>query len=291
MIPGMTIVGMLGAGHMGAGLGWALREGGAEVVTTLAGRSARTAKLVATAGLTVLDSLDTVVARSAVVLVVTPPAAARAAATDLAAAVRRTGRHPLVADLNAVAPSTVDDIGRILGDVDLVDGSISGPPPTVRPGARVYLSGPRADEVAALPWRHVTPVVLPDGIGQASALKMGTASVYKGRTALYAQAMRTAAAHGVLTEVLADLATSGVADPTPSVVSAATKAARYAPEMREIAATQAAAGLPGSLFEAFAEVYAQIAGSPLAAGAPESADRATPPDEAVRRLAGGPVGQ
>ena len=38
---------------MGSGLGWALREGGADVVTTLAGRSPRTARLAAEAGIAV----------------------------------------------------------------------------------------------------------------------------------------------------------------------------------------------------------------------------------------------
>src|SRR5439155_15615185 len=75
----MTTVGMHGAGHMGAGLGWALREGGARVVTTLAGRSARTRKLVADAGLEPLDSLDAVVAAADVILTVVPPDAARTA--------------------------------------------------------------------------------------------------------------------------------------------------------------------------------------------------------------------
>src|SRR5256885_14624101 len=46
----MTTVGMHGAGHMGAGLGWALREGGARVVTTLAGRAPPARKKVAGAG-------------------------------------------------------------------------------------------------------------------------------------------------------------------------------------------------------------------------------------------------
>src|SRR4051812_30834347 len=80
----MTTVGMHGAGHMGAGLGWALREGGARVVTTLVGRSTRTRKMVADAGLEPLDSLDAVVAVADVVLVVVPPGEARAAATTLA---------------------------------------------------------------------------------------------------------------------------------------------------------------------------------------------------------------
>jgi 3-hydroxyisobutyrate dehydrogenase-like beta-hydroxyacid dehydrogenase len=280
----MTTVGMLGAGYMGAGLGWALREGGARVVTTLAGRSPRTARLAAEAGLEPLDPLDAVVAAADVVLVVTPPGAARDAAAQLAAAIARTGERPLVADLNAIAPSTVDEIAETLSGTGFVDGSISGAPPTVRPGARIYLSGERATEVAALPWRHVQPVVLPGRAGTASALKMCTASVYKGTTGLYMQAMRTAARHGVLDAVLADLAEAGLPDPTPSVVSAATKAARFVPEFEEIAATQAAAGLPAALFQGFAEVYRQIAASELAHADPESVDRSMSPDEALSRL-------
>ena len=44
-----------------------------------------------------------------------------------------------------------------------------------------------------------------DEIGLASAVKMSTASVYKGRLALLAQALRAAHANGVLEHVLADL--------------------------------------------------------------------------------------
>src|SRR5438270_10250806 len=119
----MTTVGLHGAGHMGSGLGWALRAGGARVVTTLAGRSARTRKLVADAGLEPLDSLDAVVAAADVVLTVVPPDAARKAAVALAEAARRTGTSPLMTDLNAIAPSTVDDIERILAEHDFVDGA------------------------------------------------------------------------------------------------------------------------------------------------------------------------
>src|SRR5256714_10319460 len=280
----MTTVGLHGAGHMGSGLGWALREGGARVVTTLAGRSARTRKLVADAGLEPLDSLDAVVAAADVILTVVPPDAARKAAAALAEAARRTATRPLIADLNAIAPSTVDDIAAIFGEADFVDGSISGPPPTVEPGALIYLSGDRAADVAALPWRHVEPVVVPGPAGKASAVKMCTASVYKGTTALLTRALRTAAANGVLDEVLADLATGGFPEPARRAVVGATKAERYVPEMRENAATQESAGLPVALFAAIAEVYAQIAATELAALDPESVDRSMPPVEVVRRL-------
>jgi 3-hydroxyisobutyrate dehydrogenase-like beta-hydroxyacid dehydrogenase len=229
-------------------------------------------------------SLDEVIAVADVVLSVTPPAQALDAARSIAEAARRTGAQPLVADLNAVSPPTMARVAETCAGLPVVDGSISGPPPSLRPGARIYLSGPRADEVAALPWHgRVEPVVLDGGLGAASALKMCTASVYKGLNALVTQAMRTAGRHGVLEEVLADLARNDLAGPA-GVVSAATKAHRFVDEMREIAATQSAAGLTPALFEAFAAVYADIAGTELAAGEPESADRELAPGEIVRRL-------
>jgi 3-hydroxyisobutyrate dehydrogenase-like beta-hydroxyacid dehydrogenase len=276
-------VGIVSTGYMGAGLGGALRAGGARVVTTLAGRSARTGRLARAAGLDVLDGLDDVLAQAEVILVVTPPGAATGTADQLAAAARRTGRRPLVADLNAIAPATVDHIATTLGDAGLpfVDGSISGPPPSARPGARIYLSGPRADEVAGLPWRDVRPIVLDGPPGRASALKMCTASVYKGFTGIVAQAIRAADHYGVLDEVLDDLA--DLADPG-AVAMAATKADRFVPEMLQIAAAQRAAGLTPALFEALAQVYADIAATDLADGDPETTVRTVGAREVARRL-------
>jgi 3-hydroxyisobutyrate dehydrogenase-like beta-hydroxyacid dehydrogenase len=267
---------------MGTGLGGALRAGGARVVATTAGRSERTRRLARE--LELLTGLDEVIEAADVVLSVTPPGQALAAARSIAEAARRTGATPLVADLNAVAPPTMVQIVEACAGLPVVDGSISGPPPSVRPGARIYLSGPRSAEVAELPWGGaVEPVVLAAGVGAASALKMCTASVYKGLNALVTQAMRTAGQHGVLDEVLADLARNDL-DGSAGVRVAATKAHRFVDEMHEIAATQAAAGLTPSLFEAFAAVYADIAGTALADGEPESADRTLSPAEVVRRL-------
>ena len=264
----MKVIGLVGAGHMGSGLGWALREGGHDVVTSLAGRSARTANLAREAGLRVVAHPADVLAEADVVLVVTPPGAAVAAAREIAAT---TGpARPLVVDLNAIAPSTAEAAAAVVtaAGFDFVDGSISGPPPTVRPGARLYLSGPRAAEVAALRWTHAGPVVVGDRVGAASAVKMSTASVYKGLMGLLTQAIRAAGAYDVLEPVLADL---GESFGTPyEVALAATKAHRYVAEMREIARSQAAAGLTPALFEAYAEVWAEVAERPLADGRPET---------------------
>ena len=54
--------------------------------------------------------------------------------------------------------------------------------------------------------------------------------------------------------------------------------------MREIAQTQAGAGLPPELFAAFAEIYAEISRLPLAADDPETVDRAMSAAEVVARL-------
>ena len=243
----MTTVGIVSAGAMGSAVGAAYRAGGARVVTTVAGRSADTAERARAAGLELLPDLPAVLAASDLVLSIVPPGQAAETARVLAGA-------RLLVEANAVSPATVRAIPG-----ELVDGSISGGPPQPDdvPPTRLYLSGPRAEEVAAVPapWLDVR-VVGPD-VGTASAIKMCTASYYKGRTALAAQALLTAQEHGVTDLVLDDL---GDLLPGPrGVALSARKAWRYVDEMREIAATQAAAGLPAALFEGMAQAYEELA--------------------------------
>jgi 3-hydroxyisobutyrate dehydrogenase-like beta-hydroxyacid dehydrogenase len=177
----------------------------------------------------------------------------------------------LFVELNAIAPATVRRIERD-GVLGLVDGSISGPPPWKPETTRIYVSGPRADEVAALPFEGVDVIIVGNEVGAASAVKMSTASVYKGTSALLLQALRAAHANGVLEHVLADLETAApelVARVERRLATAATKSGRYVGEMCEIAATQSEAGLSPALFGAMAEVYGELAATPLARGNPE----------------------
>jgi 3-hydroxyisobutyrate dehydrogenase-like beta-hydroxyacid dehydrogenase len=270
-------VGIVSPGAMGSAVGAALVRGGARVVVTLEGRSDRTRRLAETAGLEVLASLVEVVGEADVVFSIAPPDAARSIAGDLARACRDAGSNPLVADLNAIAPATARALADELSTsrIDLVDGSISGPPPW-KPGTRVYLSGARAAEIADLPIDGVERIVVGDDVGSASAVKMSTASIYKGTSALLAQALLAAHANGVLEHVLDDLRTGSpelVAKAERRLASAASKSARYVGEMHQIAATQEAAGLTPALFQAMADVYAALATSELAQSAPEELPR------------------
>ena len=271
----MRIVGIVSPGAMGSAVGAAYLAGGARVLTTLAGRSERTHSLAWQAGLELAPDLDAVVAEAELVLSIAPPDQALAIAVALAEAAARSGARPLVSDWNAVSPATARELAGTLeaAGLELVDGSISGGPPRAGYRTRVYLSGGRASELAeaAPPWLDLR--VVGEEIGLASAVKMCTASVYKGYTALLAHALTTAHSHGVLAEVLDDLHDSfpRQIDGAARLLAVSTaKAGRYVGEMKEIAATQAGVGLTPALFDAMAEAYEHLAETPLAAESPES---------------------
>lgn len=280
----MVTVGIVSPGAMGGALGRGWAEAGARAVATVRGRSERTRSLAH--GVELLPSLEDVVAAADVVVSVVPPGAAVAVARAVRAAAAAAGTAPLVADLNAVSPATVTRIAEALGPLDLVDGSISGGPPDTGT-TRVYLSGPRAAEVAALRHPRLDVRLLGDALGTASAVKMSTASVYKGFAALLLHALAAAEANGVLDVVLDDLAREYPDlrdDAARTVASAGAKAHRYVGEMREIAATQEAAGLPREMFEAVALVWERVAATPLGALTPEDARARTDVGEVLRLL-------
>jgi 3-hydroxyisobutyrate dehydrogenase-like beta-hydroxyacid dehydrogenase len=271
--PRMRVVGIVSPGAMGSAVGAAYLDAGRRVVTTLAGRSERTCALAEAAGLEILPDLDAVVAEADLVLSIAPPDQALAIGADLALAATRTGPRPLVSDWNAISPATAHELERVLAaaGLELVDGSISGGPPRADYRTRIYLSGARAAELVGPPRLDVR--VVGDEIGLASAVKMCTASVYKGFTALLAQALATAHSNGVLEPVLDDLHDSfprQIDDAARLLAVSTTKASRYVGEMHEIAATQERAGSTPALFEAMAEVYARLARTELAAEAPEA---------------------
>jgi 3-hydroxyisobutyrate dehydrogenase-like beta-hydroxyacid dehydrogenase len=208
------------------------------------------------------------------IISIVPPEAAESVAADITDEAHRVTARPLIADLNAIAPRTALRIDAIAaaGGWDLVDGSISGPPPWKPGTTRLYLSGPRATEVAGLSFEGVDRIVVGNAVGAASAVKMSTASVYKGSTALLAQALLAADTNGVLEHVLADLRGSApelVSRVERRLATAASKSGRYVAEMHEIAASQSAAGLTPALFEAMAEVYSTLAQTSLAEAKPE----------------------
>ena len=287
----METVGIVSPGAMGSAVGAAYAAAGARVVATVAERSERTRGLAEVAGLELVADLDAVVAESELVLSIVPPDQAATTAAAIAAAAGRTGARPVVSDWNAISPATALKLVRILAraGLEFVDGSISGGPPRADYTTRIYLSGPGAAALAGAAPAWLDARVVGDEVGLASAVKMCTASMYKGSTAVLAHALLTAHEHGVLPHVLDDLHDSfptQIDRAARSVAVSTTKAERFVGEMREIAATQQSAGLPPELFEGIAKVYEALAETPLAARAPEDVPEAPKLEDVLEQLCG-----
>ncbi|WP_200962671.1 NAD(P)-dependent oxidoreductase [Terrabacter sp. Soil810] len=290
LLPGaraVRTIGIVSPGAMGSALGRAWATAGVRVVATVVGRSERTAGLAS--GLELLPDLDAVVAAGDLVVSICPPAAAEAVLASVIEASRATGTTPLLLEANAVSPERVAALAAqaAAAGLDLVDGSVSGGPPEPGSDTMLYLSGARAAEVTRVPAVGLRRTVVGDRVGQASAVKMCTASVYKGTTAVWVQALQTAAALDVLAPVLADLAEElpvQVEGAARRVAVAAAKSARFVDEMESIADTQGSAGASPELFAGMAAVYRRLAATPLAALSPEEAAALTDLRDVLSRL-------
>jgi hypothetical protein len=253
-------IGLLHPGEMGSSLGAALRVNATRVLWAGEGRSARSRERAERAGLIDGGTLAQVVPQSSAIVSICPPHAA----LDVAEQVAAHGKPDLYIDANAVAPGTVEKVAQLLGADAVVDGSVVGNP-AWRPdqGTSLLLSGPRAEEAAALfADTNFTVRVLGDRIGQASMAKACFALKSKALPTLWLAIQAAADGYGVADEVGRLLGEAG-ADLAAEVERinrrAHGKAWRWSGEMEEAGAALAAAGLPDGWSLAAAEMYRRIA--------------------------------
>jgi len=230
-------IAVLHPGEMGAAVAMALGE---HVIWDPEGRSAATAERAR--NLTPGNPLE-----ADVILSICPPHAAR----DVARSVRAfTG---IYVDANAVSPATSREIRGIVAGAHFVDGGIIGPPPTAPGSTRLYLSGDRAQDVAAL---FADTILDARVVSDAGALKMAYAAWTKGSAALIIAAHRLAEALGVEAELDDEWRDATLTERHAAALRAAEeKGWRWVGEMEEIADTFDAAGAPDGFHRAAAEVY------------------------------------
>lgn len=251
------VIGLLHPGEMGAAVGGCLARAGHLVCWASQDRGPDTRARALAAGLSDVGTAAEVARRSDVIVSVCPPHAAAQAAQAIAAA----GFGGLYVDANAISPASSRALGEVMAaaGAGYVDGGIIGPPPTAERATRLYLSGPRAAEIAAL--FAGTPLearMVDDRPGSASAVKMAYAAWTKGTAALLLAARALASSEGVQDALLAEweLSQPALAGRTRSAArSAAVKGWRWVAEMEQIAQSMDAAGLPPGFGEAAAEVY------------------------------------
>ena len=262
------IVAILAQGTMGAGIARRLTENGVEVRTSLAGRSADSAKRAAEAGM--VDATDAQLAEADFFLSVVPPGDALALVHRLGPALRAANRKPVYVDCNAVNTKTAADIDAAVGQTGapFVDGGIIGGPPAPLAknpndaGPRLYVAGPNADRVLRLCEYGVDVRVLQGPPDAASALKMSYAGITKGFTALGSIMLLAATRAGTAADLYAELADSQKALLgwlNGSVPRMYDKAYRWVAEMEEISGFVGKALPDSEVHAAFAKFYQRMA--------------------------------
>ncbi len=286
-------IAVVATGEMGGGIAARLKARGAEVFTSLAGRSKASLARAEAAGVTVVDDDAALIGSVEIFLSVVPPDRARALAERFAPALSRAGAKILYADCNAVAPETVRAIAKTVaatGAAFADAGIIGGPPKGNDAGPRLYASGEGAARLAGLTRFGLDVRPMEGGIGAASALKLSYAALTKGFTALGVAsgqaAMASPMANAVTASLRAELAESQpelfafLARGIPRMYP---KAYRFVGEMEEIARFLGPAGA-AQMFLGAAAAYEEVAAAwadrgaaaPLTSGLAAVFDSASP---------------
>ena len=254
-------IAVIAPGAMGSAVGGRLREGGATVLTSLAGRSAASAGRAAAAGMVAVA--DGGLAGADVVLSIVPPGEAVALAERLAPVL--AGGRAVYVDCNAIDVRTARRVAGVMGaaGVRFADGGIiGGPPKAGEAGPVLYLSGEEAAGLGTLAELGLRVRVMDGPVGAASALKMSYAGITKGLTGLAAAmilaAERAGAAEALHEELGASQAAllARFANGLPDMYG---KAYRWVAEMREIAAFVGAEAPEHAIYQGLAGLFEHIA--------------------------------
>lgn len=258
----MKTIALLHPGNMGSTIGACAATAGARVLWVSKQRSAVTRSRAERRGLIETASLSDALGQSAIVLSVCPPEFAVETAKSVAALKFRG----IYVDANAVSRATAEEIGGIVtaAGADFVDGGIIGSPVERAGTTRLYLSGARAAEIAALFAGSLLDArAIGDAPGAASALKVAYAAWTK-CTDILVLAIRAYATHEDIDRAL--LEEWAISQPAlekkceRAAAVAAPKAWRFVGEMREISEAFETAGLPGGFHLAAAEICERLAG-------------------------------
>lgn len=236
-------VAIVGAGEMGAAVGRRLREAGARVLTSLAGRSADSIARVRDASLEAVNDDDTLVRDANFVLSIVPPGVAVEVAERLRGPLARTHAKPAYVECNAISPATCRRIHDLLGANTFIDAGIIGGPPVAgtqdpAKGPRFYASGADARMLTRLGAFGLDIAILDGPAGAASGLKLSYAGLTKGFTALCATMLAATEREGLADALRAELARSQpsfLARLDRAVPAMRPKAYRWVAEMRQIA--------------------------------------------------------
>jgi 3-hydroxyisobutyrate dehydrogenase-like beta-hydroxyacid dehydrogenase len=254
-------IGILYPGEMGISLAASAQQNGHQVYWASEGRSVNTRTRAAKFRLYDTYTVEKLCAECSMLISVCPPHAAEAVAQHVLACAF-TGFY---LEANAISPQRARQIGQAMKEagIDFVDGGIIGGPAWEPDRTWLYLSGPRAQDVAeCFSAGPLMTHVLGATVGTASALKMCFAAYTKGTTALLCAILATAESLGVREALYQHWTRDdpGFGEQASQRVRRVTaKAWRFVGEMEEIASTFNTAGMPGDFHSAAADIYRRLA--------------------------------
>jgi putative dehydrogenase len=261
MTPTVAIV---APGNMGSAVGRRLTEHQVKVLTSLAGRSAKSVQRAQAAGMTAVAD-DVQLTEADFLLSIVPPGDALALARRLVGALNAANKKPIYVECNATSPATMLKISDVIAATGcpFVGAGIIGPPP--KPGStntKFYAAGPRAWDCAKLNDYGLVVRVLDGPLTAASVLKMSYAGITKGFTALGAAMMLAATRGGSAQALKAELAESRpdllayLKRQTPDMYG---KAYRWVAELDEISEFVGKDRPEHAMLKAAARLYDRIA--------------------------------
>jgi 3-hydroxyisobutyrate dehydrogenase-like beta-hydroxyacid dehydrogenase len=284
----LNIVAILSPGDMGEGIGASIKEQGIDVTTVLAGRSAETRMRAERSGFREVQDYDDLVGEADLVLSIMPPEWAEPLAGEVAAVMKRTGRTPEFADMNAIAPTTAQRIAAVIGGAgaNYIDAGIIGLPPfKSEADTKLYVSGPTATLMDELDGQGKKIIQLGDKVGHASAVKMVYASVTKGTDSLLTAAYIAAEALGIREVLEAEWRISQrdtYARMERRVPALPADAGRWIGEMEQIAETYASVGVTPNYHRAAADIYRLLDSTPFGKESRETMDKSRTMQDSVQ---------
>ncbi|KIJ19118.1 hypothetical protein PAXINDRAFT_175099 [Paxillus involutus ATCC 200175] len=263
---------VVAAGSMGSAIANKLTTAGCTVYTNLDGRSEATRQRAKEAGMIDVSLVD-MVAKANWILSILPPRDALSFAEKIRdAAATHSGNEPRVfADCNAVNPETVKRIAGVFAGtgIKFIDVGIFGGPPEDGHDPIIYASAAAEDGDVLAEFASFTKYGLKVsplkgegvGVGDASALKISHAGIYKGTVGSYTTMILAAHASSPAT---AEALMKFLSISHPAVLDQVVKtvptmlprAYRWVGEMEEIA--DFVGGKEGDVYRGLAEVYERV---------------------------------
>ncbi len=278
-------IAVISMGDMGHAVGHCLIESGHEVITCLAGRSAKTAEMAERAGVRNVANLDDLVDEAEILLSILPPSSALQLARDTMKARKRSSRQFVYVDCNAISPATAKEIASIIetAGATFIDSGIIGFAPG-KDTPRFYVSGKDTSAMQELHGCGFTVINCGEAPGQASATKMCYAALTKGTFTLHTALLMAANALGVYDTLIEEFRFSQASalqamESRVPFIPADSK--RWIGEMEEIADTFREAGITGSFHDGAADVLEVLAKTPFARETRDSLDHTRTLDEAI----------